>query len=160
MTLRDAIHSTTAVATAVMLTVAMLSSCSAQRNLSWARTNRMLMASRRSRSSASSPNTCTARIVPTVCSMCEVSAPMCWRLVCEAAWMRRASSRIVTASAGTTSRATRVSHGSRNAMNSAISPIRRASVTHVPKPKIITSWIDRASLIDRKMSSPTEVLEK
>ena len=45
-------------------------------------------------------------------------------------------------------------------MNNAINTIRSASVTHVPKPKIITSWIERASLIDRKMSSPTDVLEK
>ncbi len=67
---------------------------------------------------------------------------------------------MVTASAGTTSSATRVSSGSSRAMKTPMSTIRKARVTQVPTPKIITSWIERASLIDRKISSPTEVLAK
>lgn len=70
--------------------------------------------------------------------------------------MRAVRRRIVHTSNGATDRATSVSGPSSVAMSATMSPIWNTGVIHAWTPKIITSWIERASLIERKISSPEE----
>ncbi len=81
---------------------------------------------------------------------------MCSRLSCDAVWMRPVSLWIARNSGGSTRSDTIVSSGSSRSMKTIITSRRKISEAHVCTPKIITSWMLRASLIARQMLSPID----